>query len=41
MIKKAIRVLNVSAYLERLGDHVTNMCEAIIYMVEGKHEELN
>ncbi|MCL2271165.1 MAG: phosphate signaling complex protein PhoU [Treponema sp.] len=41
LIKKAVRLLNASSYLERLGDHITNICEEIIYMVEGKHEELN
>lgn len=41
LVKKAVRLLNVSGYLERLGDHVTNICEEVIYMVEGRHEELN
>ena len=41
LIKKAIRILNTSNYLERLGDHITNICEGIIYIVEGRHEELN
>jgi phosphate transport system protein len=41
LIKKAVRLLNTSSYLERLGDHITNICEGIIYMVEGIHEELN
>jgi phosphate transport system protein len=41
LIKKAVRLLNTSSYLERLGDHITNICEGIIYMVEGVHEELN
>ncbi len=41
LIKKAVRLLTVSGFLERLGDHVTNICEGVIYMVEGKHEELN
>ncbi|MDR1948466.1 MAG: phosphate signaling complex protein PhoU [Spirochaetaceae bacterium] len=41
LIKKAIRLLNTSGFLERLGDHITNICEGIIYMVECKHEELN
>ena len=40
-VKKAVRLLNASGYLERLGDHITNICEGIIYMVEAKHEELN
>jgi phosphate transport system protein len=41
LIKKAVRLLNVSSYLERLGDHITNICESVIYMTEGRHEELN
>ncbi|GHV41565.1 phosphate transport system regulatory protein PhoU [Spirochaetia bacterium] len=41
MVKKAVRILNTSGHLERLGDHITNICEAIIYMTEGRHEELN
>ena len=40
-ISKASRLLNTSGHLERLGDHVTNICESIIYMAEGRHEELN
>jgi phosphate transport system protein len=41
LAKKAVRILNTSSHLERLGDHITNICEAIIYMTEGRHEELN
>jgi phosphate transport system protein len=41
LIKRAVRLLNTSGYLERLGDHITNICEAVVYMVESKHEELN
>jgi len=41
MVKSAHQILHTSNQLERLGDHITNICEAIIYMVEGKHEELN
>ena len=41
LIKDAIRLFNTSGHLERLGDHITNICEGIIYMVEGIHEELN
>jgi phosphate transport system protein len=40
LIKEAVRLLNTSGFLERLGDHITNICERIIYMVENKHEEL-
>jgi phosphate transport system protein len=41
LLKKAFRFLTTSGYLERLGDHITNICEAIIYMTESTHEELN
>ncbi|MCL2184914.1 MAG: phosphate signaling complex protein PhoU [Treponema sp.] len=41
LVKSGLRVLHTSNQLERLGDHITNICEAIIYMIEGKHEELN
>ena len=40
-VKGALQIIHTSNQLERLGDHITNICEAIIYMVEGKHEELN
>jgi phosphate transport system protein len=40
-VDKAVRLLHTSGQLERLGDHITNICEGIIYMVESKHEELN
>jgi phosphate transport system protein len=40
-VKDALQIINTSNQLERLGDHITNICEAIIYMIEGKHEELN
>lgn len=41
LVKAAFQVLHTSTQLERLGDHITNICEAIIYMIEGRHEELN
>jgi phosphate transport system protein len=40
LINQALRIVNTSGFLERLGDHMTNICEAIVYMVENKHEEL-
>jgi phosphate transport system protein len=40
-VKAAARLLRLSGYMERLGDHITNMCEGIIFMIEGSHEELN
>ena len=41
LVKPAARLLKLSGYLERLGDHVTNICESIIFMIHGSHEELN
>ncbi|TFB19646.1 phosphate signaling complex protein PhoU [Filobacillus milosensis] len=31
----------ISRYLERAADHVTNIAEGIIYLVKGKHVDLN
>ena len=41
LVKAASRLLRLSGYMERLGDHITNICEAIIYMTGGSHEALN
>ncbi|MDR0389143.1 MAG: phosphate signaling complex protein PhoU [Spirochaetaceae bacterium] len=41
LLKKALRFLHTSGDIERVGDHITNICEAIIYMIESRHEELN
>jgi len=41
LVKAAARLLRLSGYMERLGDHITNICEGVIYMIEGSHEELN
>jgi len=41
LVKAAARLLRLSGYMERMGDHITNICEGVIYMTEGRHEELN
>ncbi len=41
LIQRASKLLTTSNYLERFGDHMTNVCEAVVYMVEGRHLELN
>ena len=38
---QATKLIATSGYLERLGDHVTNLCECVVYMVSGAHAELN
>ena len=41
LVKAASRLLRLSGYMERLGDHITNICESIIFMNDGSREELN
>ena len=40
-IERATHVTWVAHNLERIADRVTNICERVVYMVEGKIEELN
>jgi phosphate transport system protein len=40
-VERVSRLLTTSGFLERLGDHMTNICEAVVFMVEGHHVELN
>jgi phosphate transport system protein len=35
-IARAIRLILVSRFLERVADHATNIAEMVVYMVEGK-----
>ncbi|MCL2833581.1 MAG: phosphate signaling complex protein PhoU [Treponema sp.] len=41
LVKAAARLIKLSGYIERMGDHITNICEGIIFMIQGKHVELN
>jgi len=41
LIEDATPLLLVNKHLERIADHVCNICESIIYMVEAKREHLN
>jgi phosphate transport system protein len=35
-VSRAVKITYVSKYLERVGDHATNIAETVVYMVEGK-----
>jgi phosphate transport system protein len=35
-IPRAIRIILISRFLERVADHATNIAEMVIYLVEGK-----
>ncbi len=35
-VSRAMKISYISKYLERIGDHATNIAEMVIYMVEGK-----
>ncbi len=36
MVYRCLKLSYVSKYLERIGDHATNVAEMVIYMVEGR-----
>lgn len=40
-IEKGIELMMVNRFLERLGDHVTNICEWIVFATRNEHVELN
>ncbi len=41
IIKQAVYLLLISRYLERIADHITNICERIYYMETGELRELH
>lgn len=41
VVRQATHLLHVAMYLERVGDHATNLGEWTIYMLTGELEDLN
>ncbi|HEY6102357.1 MAG TPA: phosphate signaling complex protein PhoU [bacterium] len=41
IVPRALEILIVARHLERAADHLTNVCERIVYMVTGELRELN
>jgi phosphate transport system protein len=39
-VERAAKILTTSGFLERLGDHMTTICEAAVFVVESKHVDL-
>lgn len=40
-IKNASHLTFIARYLERIGDHGTNLCESVVFMITGERVELN
>lgn len=40
-INQGVKLLFVGRYLERIGDHITNICEFVIYAINGKMLEID
>jgi phosphate transport system protein len=40
-IERATHVTWIAHNLERIADRVTNICERVVYMVQGTYEEMN
>jgi len=40
-VPRALELLIVARHLERAADHLTNVCERVVYMVTGELRELN
>lgn len=40
-INQGTKLLMVGRYLERIADHITNVCEKIIYIVDGDRVNIN
>jgi phosphate transport system protein len=40
-VEYGVELMFLNRYMERLGDHVTNICEWVVFAKSGQHVELN
>lgn len=40
-VERAMRLLIAARYMERVGDHITNIAEEVVFLSSGRHEDLN
>jgi phosphate transport system protein len=40
-VQRAMRLLIAARYMERVGDHITNIAEDVVFLASGQHEDLN
>ena len=39
--EQALDMLMIAKYLEKIGDHATNIAEWVMFMMTGEHKKLN
>ena len=39
--EQALDMLMVAKYLEKIGDHASNIAEWVLFMITGEHKKLN
>lgn len=40
-VERAMRLLIAARYMERVGDHITNIAEDVVFLSSGRREDLN
>lgn len=40
-VERAMRLLIAARYMERIGDHITNIAEDVVFLSSGRHVDLN
>ena len=40
-VERAMRLLIAAHYMERVGDHITNIAEDVVFLSSGELEDLN